>query len=159
MITKQEAHKSAVEFLNNHQVGTVSTADLGGQPFSSAVYYAVKDDLTVYFLTSHSTHKHQNIAKNNRVAFTVGFGPEYIAVELRGRAVAVEGLELDVAAAMMIKVQLQVPMVRWPVERIEALKKGGLVMYKIIPEQATFLNLNSDEHVESLADYIYQIIP
>jgi uncharacterized pyridoxamine 5'-phosphate oxidase family protein len=159
MITKQEAHKSAVEFLNKHQVGVVSTADLGGQPFASAVYYAAKDDLTIYFLTSHSTHKHQNIVKNNKTAFTVGFGPEYVAVELRGRTVVVEGVELAEASALMIAVQLKVPMVRWPVERIEALKKGGLVMYKIIPEEATFLNLDSSEHIESLADYMYQILP
>ena len=159
MITKQEARENALKFLDNNPVGVIATSDSSGQPFASAVYYAVKNDFTIYFLTSHSTHKHSNIVQNNKVGFTVGIGPQYTSVELRGQAVIVSGAELDEASSLLVKVQLRVPMVKWPLERIEALKKGGLELYKIIPEQATYMNLDSDEQIDSLSNFVYQIVP
>lgn len=158
MITKQEAKLAALAFLRHHYTGVVATTDKSGQPAVSPVYYASNDDLSIYFLTSRTTKKFANLSENNKVAFSVGFGPEYIAVDIRGRGEVVEGIELIKAFELLAEVQLKVPMAKWPINVIESLK-SGLVLYKIIPDGATFLNIDSKEHSDSIADFIYQIVP
>jgi|ERR1035437_2104454 uncharacterized pyridoxamine 5'-phosphate oxidase family protein len=158
MINKQEARDSALNFLQAQNVGVVATVDTSGQPTVSPVYFATKKDFTIYFLTSSSTQKHKNIVENDKVGFSAGFGPDYTSIEMQGRAVIVNGIEVVESLALIAKVQLRVPMANWPITMIESFKKADLMIYKIIPEHVSFLNIDLGKHPESIADFVYQIV-
>lgn len=159
MISKEELRKEALGFLKKNITGVITTVDMTGQPFISTVYYAVVPDFTIYFLTSRSTNKFKNITGNSKIAFLVGTGPEYVTLDIRGRAEMVEERDQAPGLELLLEVQKEYPLLEWPLRAVPQLKEGGLVMMKISPESARFLNLNSSDATGSIADYFYQIIP
>ncbi|MEK7177071.1 MAG: pyridoxamine 5'-phosphate oxidase family protein [Patescibacteria group bacterium] len=159
MLTKQIAKQNALEYLRAHDVGVVATIDTEGQPFVSPVYYAAGANFGIFFLTTSGTRKSQNIMNNERVAFSVGSGPEYIAVTIRGKAILAEGNEYDKGLALIKDKAENNSMLNWPIKRLDELKKHQLYLYKIEPKEVTFLNIDSSDEPESIADYLYELLP
>ena len=159
MITKEVATRNALEFLRAQNVGVIATVNIDGQPFVSPVYYAAGDDFNIFFLTTSGTHKSQNIMDNDKVAFSVGTGPEYISVSIRGNAKLAEGTEYDKGLALITDKAEKNSMANWPIKKIDELKKHQLYLYKIEPREVTFLNINSPEEPESIADHFHNLLP
>ena len=88
MTNFKEATREALEFLRSHSdVGMLATVDSEGQPYVSTVYFVMGSEFDLFFLTNKTTHKAKNLEANKKVAFSVGTGPEYISVMIRGKAV------------------------------------------------------------------------
>jgi general stress protein 26 len=74
-ITAASVDQGVRDFLKQHDVGVLSTANRTGQAYGSAVYYILGDDDRIYMITKSETTKAHNMLANNHVAFTV-FDPK-----------------------------------------------------------------------------------
>jgi len=160
MTNFKEASREALEFLRmkNNNVGTIATVDENGQPFASPVYYAMADGFELFFLTSKGTHKVKNLEGNDKVAFSVGTGPDYIAVMIRGRAIPANTEEMNENLPLLSEIVEKNKGENWPVRKLDDLSGQNLVLYKLVPEKVTFLNINSLEEPASSADHLYHLL-
>jgi nitroimidazol reductase NimA-like FMN-containing flavoprotein (pyridoxamine 5'-phosphate oxidase superfamily) len=156
----KEATREALEFLRtkNNNVGVIATVDERGQPYASPVYYVMGQGFDLHFLTSRATHKAKNIEKNDKIAFSAGAGPEYLAVMIRGRAVVTDVGEQREIFPALAEVLGQSEGLNWPLAKLEDLAGHNLVLYKLVPESVTFLNINSSEEPKSHADHLYHLM-
>jgi nitroimidazol reductase NimA-like FMN-containing flavoprotein (pyridoxamine 5'-phosphate oxidase superfamily) len=154
-----EATREALEFLRSkNSVGMIATVDSEGQPYVSPVYFVMGSEFDLFFLTTKGTHKSKNIEVNSKVAFSVGTGPEYISVMIRGDASIPNSDEQNQALAKMTEVLEKVKAFKWPLRTLEDLKDQNLVLYKITPKKVTFLNINSTQEPKSNADHLYHLV-
>lgn len=155
----KEATREALEFLRNHSnVGSLATVDSSGQPYVSPIYFVMGSEFDLFFLTSQGSNKAKNIKENDRVAFSVGTGPDYIAVMIRGRAVVTDTGEQNQILPVITEHFEKSKASSWPVRTLEDLRDQNLVLYKIVPEKVTFLNINSKEEPKSNADHLYHLL-
>jgi len=77
----------ALAFLKGQDVGALATSTLEDGPSVRPVYYAVDDDLTIFFLTLKSTRKTTDLIKNARAAFTIYDSAKPATLELHGTVV------------------------------------------------------------------------
>lgn len=155
----KEATREALEFLRSHSnVGTIATVDADGQPYVSPVYFVMGSEFDLFFLTTKGTHKAKNIEANNKVAFSVGTGPEYISVMIRGKAVPTDSSEQNQILPVITEHIEKNKGVNWPVRKLDDLKEQNLVLYKVVPEKVTFLNINSTQEPGSNADHLYHLM-
>jgi nitroimidazol reductase NimA-like FMN-containing flavoprotein (pyridoxamine 5'-phosphate oxidase superfamily) len=66
--------RSAIDILKSNRVMTIATVRPDGWPQATIVGFA-NDGLRIYFLIYRSSQKFMNIARDNRVAITVGQEP------------------------------------------------------------------------------------
>lgn len=159
MTTLKEATREALEFLRSHiNVGTLATIDLEGQPHASPVYFVMGSEFEIFFITTKNSHKAKNISQNDRVAFSVGTGPDYIAVMIRGRAILANTAEQNQILPVILEHIEKNKGFNWPVRKLEELRDQNLVLYKINPEKVTFLNINSTQEPKSNADHLYHLM-
>ena len=156
---KEVVRRNALEFLRNIDVGVVATVDENGQPYVSPVYYAEGGDFEIYFFATSASRKSQNIMKNSKVAFSAGTGPEHICVTVRGIAKLVEGHEYDRGSFLITQKAEKNSMDNWPIRKVEELKRHYPYLYKIEPQEVTFLNIDSSKEPSSIADHFHQIAP
>jgi nitroimidazol reductase NimA-like FMN-containing flavoprotein (pyridoxamine 5'-phosphate oxidase superfamily) len=155
----KEAKTEALKFLRtDNSVGMVATIDSNGQPFLSPVYYAMGSEFDLFFVTAVTTHKARNISINDKVAFSVGSGPEYISVMIRGRASVAKSDEADRAFTILKEKITENKKGDSPLEKMEDLKEQNLIVYKITPERVTFLNINSSQEPKSAGDHLYHLM-
>ena len=158
MITKEEAAMDAMEFLKRHTIGVLATANLEGIPFASPVYYAAEPDFSIYFATSHHTQKFKNLLLNKQVALCVGTGPQYIVVNIHGVAEMKEGKEMKEGLKRMSAIAGS-GMAMWPIKAVKVLGEGGTAIFKIKPQQISYLNLATKDQLGNITDYFYEILP
>lgn len=159
MTTYKEATREALEFLRNHSnVGMLATVDAEGQPYVSPVYFVMGHEFEVFFMTAQNTNKAKNISHNAQVAFSVGEGPEYIAVMIRGRAKLTDSAEQNQILPLVAENFEKNKGFNWPIRKLEELKDQNLVLYKINPEKVTFLNINSSQEPKSNTDHLYHLM-
>jgi nitroimidazol reductase NimA-like FMN-containing flavoprotein (pyridoxamine 5'-phosphate oxidase superfamily) len=153
------AKMEALKFLRtDNSVGMIATIDSQGQPFLSPVYYIMGSEFDLFFLTTTDTHKSRNISANNRVAFSVGVGPEYVSVMIRGKASLATSEEEDRALTFMKEKMEANKAFGSPLEKLEDFGGQNLVVYKITPEKVTFLNLNSSQEPQSVENHLYHLM-
>lgn len=155
----KEASREALEFLRtNNKVGVIATVDSDGQPYASPVYYAMGSGFEFFFLTTKETHKAKNIFLNNKVAFSAGAGPQYIAVMIRGKAVEASTEEANQNLPILMKSVEDNKGIDWPVRKLDDLAGQNLILFKVLPEKVTFLNINSTEESKSNAEHLYHLM-
>ena len=66
--------EQAIEILNAHRTMTIATVRPDGWPQATIVGYA-NEGLSLYFLVYRASQKFQNMARDERVAITVGQEP------------------------------------------------------------------------------------
>lgn len=158
MTDKKIVTRNALEFLRTHDVGVVASVGGKGQPFVSPVYYAEVGDFNILFLTTSGTKKSQNIMENDKVAFAVGFGPEYTSVTIRGRAKLASEDEYGGWLAIIKDKAALHNIDNWPIRKLDELKRHHIYLYKIEPEEVTFLNIDSKVEMESLSDHLHTLV-
>lgn len=67
----------AIGILDSHRIMTIATVRPDGWPQATMVGYA-NEGFAVYFLIYRSSQKFENIARDNRVAITVGREPQEV---------------------------------------------------------------------------------
>lgn len=65
------SQKHILEFLSNHQVGVLATADGSGKPHAATIYIAHDEHLNFYFVTKKETQKHRNLQQNAQAAIAL----------------------------------------------------------------------------------------
>lgn len=116
------------EFLREHQVLTLAVTG----PYAAAVFYAVDDELNLYFVSDPGTRHAGAILADNRVAGTIHRDPQHWqeirGVQWTGRCYRLEGLERTAGWALFLK-RLEL---RAAAQLAPALAKVDL--WKIVPE-------------------------
>lgn len=158
MTNLKEATREALEFLRTeNKVGMVATVDQNSQPYLSPVYYIMDGDgFGLYFLTTNNTHKSKNIENNSKIAFTVGAGPRYKSVMIRGTAQRSNVSDEERIVSLLVKRIDDVEKLNWPLQKLDDLKDQNIILYKVNPEKVTFLNLDSSE--EASGDHLFHLV-
>ncbi|MBX7234115.1 MAG: pyridoxamine 5'-phosphate oxidase family protein [Caldilineales bacterium] len=91
-------------FLTSHNTLSLATAGPDGTPHAAAVFYAVADDLTLYFLSEPKTLHAQHIGAGARVAGTIEANDQdwksIRGLQLHGWAEPCSGIEEERARAV-----------------------------------------------------------
>lgn len=74
-------------FLGKHLLTVIATIDISGdKPESAVIAFAELPNLNLIFGTSNQTRKYQNLQKNNRVSFVIGWDSKIGTVQYEGVA-------------------------------------------------------------------------
>jgi hypothetical protein len=134
----------ALNFLQEHPLGVLTTLSGAMLPESSAVYFAAKPDLSCLFTTKTRTRKFANI-ENGSPAVLFSFSEDHLAsAELRGRVeVVLDTMEIAHAIEAMNGVVSSRKAGYWvpPIAQIEA---GEYVVCRLIPEAVRFSRFVQD---------------
>ncbi len=142
--------RDALAFLQGNSTAVIATA-VAGEPHASTVYYAIDTDFNLYFVTKRNTGKYIQVARNEAVAFVIGTGPEHISVQGRGHAEILFGEQKERALALVADVRAREHVKTWPIKEITTFKDKADVVFKIIPSQLSFMNLDSTQYPESIS--------
>ncbi len=159
MIDKDEATARARAFLASHATGSIATASLDARPFSSTVYFAFLPDFTIFFTTSHHTAKFKNIEVNPKVSFSIGVGPEYRELVIHGHARLVTSPQEVEQGLAAIKSRVASPSDTWPVHAVKRLADGGSALFRITPEEVSYLDLTGADQTDTASKYFYRLYP
>lgn len=149
----------ARSFLETHQTGSIATASLDARPYSSTVYFAFLPDFTIFFTTSHHTAKFKNIEVNPHVSFSVGVGPDYRELVIHGHARLVTSPQEIEQGLAAIKSRVTSPSDTWPVHAVKRLADGGSALFRITPEEVSFLDLTDPSQSDAASKYFYRLYP
>lgn len=83
-----------VRFAGRHKLGVLATVSPGGAPEAAVVGVAVTGDLELVFDTLGSTRKAQNLRRDPRIAFVIGWDEEQ-TLQYEGIADEPSGAELE----------------------------------------------------------------
>lgn len=85
-----EEKPKIAEFLNNHHVGIIATANSEGRPHAATIFFTVDSNLNVYFVTKEQTTKSQNLHDNPRASLAVFEAPKLTTVQIHGTVSEIE---------------------------------------------------------------------
>lgn len=71
-------------FLQNQRSGVLATADNGGSPYATPIYYVCDDDYNLFFTAKHGTQKVKNMKQNNKIALAVYDEPTQAVAHILG---------------------------------------------------------------------------
>ncbi len=159
MTNIEQSKLDAVKFLKENYIAVLATSH-SDEPRASTVYYVMFDSFNFYFYTKHNSNKTKNILQNPRVALVVGFGPEHITVQVRGEAVKVEdGEEKEQIFEKLMEMERKNGVKMWPTDDTEKFRGQKNEIFKIVPTEVSFLNLDSLKYPDSISAEYVQIIP
>ena len=131
-----------LEYLRKHRLMTLSTYDEG--PWVSTVYYAVHEDLNLYFISDPSSNHCQHIAKNPQISCAIADSRQKVTDKKTG--VQLKGQVSYLADPAKIQKVLAMWNTANPgfeqVINFENMEKGVIKskVYKITPTYIKFLN-------------------
>lgn len=145
-----------LNFLNEHMAGVLSTVDPDSNPHAAVVYFSVKPDFTVTFLTKRRTKKSDNLRHNNHVMLAVFDEVLQTSVQIKG--VASEITDTDKAHEVfrsMLRASLRTS--ENGVPPISKLSAGEYVAYTIKPVEVAMSvysrpDVHRNEHLRELLD-------
>jgi uncharacterized pyridoxamine 5'-phosphate oxidase family protein len=142
--TESKPSNTAIEFLKNHDLAVLSTANRIGEVNGAVVNYLLADDNSLYLLTRSETEKARDMLSYNQVAVTVYDEAELTTVQLRG----VVEVETDLAQKNSVIKELDRPRnyggdVSWsPASRLTG---GSFVVFRISPVTVKFHSFKNAE--------------
>lgn len=83
----ENQNNQIIEFIEQHQLGVLSTVSADGAPHGTPIYYAwFSEDQTIAFATPTKTQKKENIDHCNRVSLAITDEAKLITVKIEGIA-------------------------------------------------------------------------
>jgi len=143
------------DFLRANPVGVLSTVGPGGDPHGAVIYFDVKQDFLVFFLTRAATRKYDNIKHHTMVTLTVFDAHSQTAAQISGRAAEVTAkAQINAIADDLLKnaIGLSGHPVSLP---IAAMDGGPYTAFKIKP---THIRLASYKQAETGDQAIFESI-
>lgn len=135
-------------FLQEHQLGVISTISSDNKPWGAAIYYVVDEDLNIFFLTHTSSKKYQNMLHTLSVAFTVADDYKQTTVQMAGTIKELEvGEEHDAAYQKLAHVRPP-GQFAW-VPPVSKMHDGDRVLLKLIPEKVRLSRFKTSEEGET----------
>lgn len=158
MVTQEKLREDVFRFLQESSTAVVATS-YKGDPRASTVYFHVDDDFNFYFVTKRKTSKYINAELNPRSAIVVGTGPEHISVQARGSIeLIVDDTEKQKIMNLITGKQKLMGVKIWPIDELSNLEDSHKVLFKIVPEEMFFMNLDSTLHPDTISDTHVKII-
>jgi len=159
MTNIEQSKKDAKSFLNENYIAVLATSQ-NDEPSASTVYYIMFDSYNFYFYTKHNSNKTKNILQNPKVGLVVGFGPEHITVQVVGEALRIEDEEeKEKIFEKLMEMEQKNGVKMWPTDDTERFRGQKNEIFKIVPTEVSFLNLDSLKYPDSISDEFVQIIP
>lgn len=154
----KKVREHVIRFLQENSTAVVATS-FKDDPRVSTVYFVSDDDLNFYFATKRKTVKYLNASLNPKAAFVVGTGPEHISVQAHGRVdIVVNETEKSQILDLLVGKQHLLGVKIWPIDEMSKLENGEKVLFKIVPDELQFMNLDSYKYRESISDDFIKII-
>lgn len=150
-----EAHKvpttpltdEARLFLQNHEIGVLSTADRTGHVHGATVYYLLGEDDNLYFLTKSGTSKAHDMLAHHQVAFTVTDPNAMQTIQVQGYT----DIEADFQAKRYIFDELVKPRNYNGGEAhtppVAQLAAGGFIAFKITPTDVKYADYQQSDRI------------
>lgn len=160
-MTEINTKNAAFKYLSDSEnlTAVVGTASASGEPHAAVVYYAVEDDLSLYFLTATGTQKSENLAANPRVSVAVGFGPGYVTMQGVGNAALLEkGSGAEHHAVALIKNRLFDCKLTWPLFQMNEFDGESVQVFKVTLDSLYFLNLEQDNGLTVTTESFQKVI-
>lgn len=156
MMSSSQKIEKTVSFLRSHPSGVLSTVSKDSKPWGSTIYFAVDDDLTIYFTTRVKTQKAKNIHDNQNVSLTVTNPGSQQTVQIGGKAIPVPAHDIPEVVMKKIANIKHEKDINWtpPITKIDS---GDYTVLKIEPNFVQFADFSvfkDDIH----ATYIERII-
>jgi uncharacterized pyridoxamine 5'-phosphate oxidase family protein len=144
MNTISATHK-AYSFLKANPHGVLSTADAGGKPWGSVIYFAVDEDLTLHFMTKVKTLKAKNLAHNASVSLCVYDESLQKTLQLSGAVSQTPVKELPDVVMRKLSTIKPKSAVTWtpPVVKLDA---GDYAVFSIKPDYIQFADYGKLQH-------------
>ena len=159
MTRDEQARADATHFLKENITAVVATSR-HGEPRASTVYYYMDDYFNFYFITKQNSGKYASIQleMNAKAAIVVGTGPEYITVQAHGTAELVaDDAERDRILGTFAAIRNRSHITAPPIDMMENLKDGEKIVFKLVPDQILFMNMNSTKYPSSRSDDFVEI--
>ncbi len=153
----------AYRFLKKNDTAVIATSYLN-LPYASTIYYLVDDKFNFHFATKMNTDKFLNLKANKNVSLVVGVGPKHVSVQVRGQATVVKGKNQRKRILESIEEMLHKKVKVWPIRLMSRLKGKRKavdqeVVYKIIPQHLSFINIDDKDYPVSMSKRHHRIIP
>lgn len=125
--------QAILDFIKRHDLGVIATTDLD-EPEAAVVEYGETESLELVFDAFISSRKYQNLLKNTKIAFVIGWD-ENITVQYEGEAYELKGEELNKYKEIYFKKNPRAK--KWE-------GREGITYFKIIPKWIRYSDLNKD---------------
>ncbi len=154
----KDLKEDVLQFLQENSTAIIATS-FKNRPRVSTVYFFVDDEFNFYFATKRKTSKYINISINPEVAVVVGSGPEHITVQAHGRAdLVVNEEEKEKLLNMLVGKQNLKGVKLWPIDELKNLKDSYKVLFKVVPDELIYMNMDSQKHGGTISDSFMKII-
>ncbi len=121
------------DFLGTCHSGVLATADSAGKPHAATVYFSVRDDFSLVFVTKTQTQKYKNIQANNQIAFVCYDEKAQTTIQITGQAEPItDSDEQQTAFNATFSLSASISQREYP--PIEKLYAGDYVVLRIVPE-------------------------
>jgi general stress protein 26 len=154
MITEEQRH--ILDFLREHSVAVLSTADETGKPHGATIYFTFDDQsMNFFFMTKQNTTKNRNLQQNPQAALTVHEAQTQTTAQIVGNVTEekepakTEAVFQSVLSAAIQTSKSDTP----PTAKLQA---GAYVFYRLIPVSvrlASFTNPNPADY-----DKIFEVM-
>lgn len=125
--------QTILEFIKRHDLGVIATTD-SDKPEAAVIEYGETENLELIFDAFVSSRKYQNLIKNPKTAFVIGWD-ENITVQYEGEARELKGEDLNKYKEIYFKKNPRAK--KWE-------GREGIVYFKIIPKWIRYSDLNKD---------------
>jgi nitroimidazol reductase NimA-like FMN-containing flavoprotein (pyridoxamine 5'-phosphate oxidase superfamily) len=153
-----KVREDVIRFLKENSTAVVATS-YKDDPKVSTVYFVSDDDLNFYFLTKRKTSKYLNASLNPKASFVVGTGPLHISVQSHGRIdIIVNDAEKERIVSLLVGKQNLLGVKLWPIDELQNYNDSNKVLFKIVPDELYYMNLDSEKHKDSISDEFIKVI-
>lgn len=140
--TKKQMREQALAVTKTVGRGTVATVSADdGAPSAAMMFLAADDNFNLYFMTSASTRKASNLAKDNRVAIAID-DIRTICLQIQGRAELLSGQEKTDAFAQIARSTAKHRDIWPPLSRIS--HSSDYIAFRVKPESIRMVHLNPE---------------
>lgn len=154
----KKVREDVIRFLQQNSTAALATS-FKDDPKVSTVYFVSDDELNFYFVTKRKTSKYLNASLNPKASFVVGVGPEHISVQAHGRIdIIVNEAEKDRVTNLLVGKQNLMGVRLWPIDEIGRFDGSHKVLFKVVPDELFYMNLDDEEYKESISDDFIKVI-
>jgi len=146
-----EIHKRVLEFLGVNKYCTVATVTPEGLPDAAFVYYIVRDNFELFFITQKNTDKYKNLQANVNVTAIVVDPASRMVAKIKGHASLVEDDETAASAVKEFMSKMnENEITHFKVLPILERHNGSLVMVKIAPASIRMTEYGKETMAEEM---------
>ena len=153
-IDKKEIINSARKFLKSQKTMVLASISNNLEPEAATVYFVSDDYFNLFFMTSKTSKKTENLRINGKVSFVMGWGPEVITIQGGGIAKELEKREAEVFYELIKKVTFE-SAIKLPILQ---LAKDGYCTFKITPSWMSYLNMEKEKYPDIASEEFFKVI-